>query len=123
MSNRERAGPPSGDGGVTLGDVQRTVEQGFSYMKKSMKTMKKIIVTGFADIGEFQKRLGRVKTFARQRQISKVLAYLNEHPSHSVNYAAERVFDSVPGGYPSPGALMNACRRTGVELHRGNAAD
>ena len=82
---------------------------------RSMKTVE----SGLADVGEFQRRLGRVKSHSRQRLILDVLDRLNAHPTNTVNQAAHTVFRSVPGGYPTAVALMAACHRVGVDVQVG----
>lgn len=110
---------------TTLDTLNDTVRDGFCgvnrRLQRLMKSMK-TVESGLADVGEFQRRLGRVKSYARQRQILAVLDWLNARPSNTVNQAAFAVFRNVPGGYPTPGALMAACHRTGVDIQVGRPA-
>ena len=107
---------------TTLDTLHDTVRGGFTGVNRRLKRIirsMKTVESGLADVSEFQRRLGRVKTQARQRQILAVLAWLNARPSNTVNQAAFAVFKKVPGGYPTPVALMAACHRTGVEIQVG----
>ena len=108
--------------GTTLDSLHQTVKGGFAGMNRRlariMRSMK-TVESGLADVGEFQRRLGRVKSHARQRQILGVLDWRNARPSNTVNQAAFAVFRKVSGGYPTPGALMAACHRAGVDIQVG----
>ena len=98
------------------------VQGGFSGVNRRLRRLirsMKAVESGLADVGEFQRRLGRVKSHARQRQILGVLDWLNARPSNTVNQAAFAVFRKVSGGYPTPGALMAACHRAGVDIQVG----
>ena len=108
--------------GTTLDSLHQTVKGGFAGMNRRlariMRSMK-TVETGLADVGEFQRRLGRVKSHSRQRLILDVLDRLNAHPTNTVNQAAHLVFRNVPGGYPTAVALMAACHRVGVDVQVG----
>ena len=108
--------------GTTLDSLHQTVKGGFAGMTRRlariMRSMK-TVESGLADVGEFQRRLGRVKSHSRQRLILDVLDRLNAHPTNTVNQAAHTVFRSVPGGYPTAVALMAACHRVGVDVQVG----
>lgn len=107
---------------TTLDSLHQTVKGGFAGMNRRlariMRSMK-TVETGLADVGEFQRRLGRVKSHSRQRLILDVLDRLNAHPTNTVNQAAHLVFRNVPGGYPTAVALMAACHRVGVDVQVG----
>ena len=64
------------------------VQGGFSGVNRRLRRLirsMKAVESGLADVGEFQRRLGRVKSHARQRQILGVLDWLNARPSNTVN--------------------------------------
>lgn len=46
---------------------------------------------------------------ARRHQVLRVRDTLNEHPSWTINRAAEHVFANVRGGYPSARSLAAYC--------------
>lgn len=122
MSNRERAGPPAGDGGVTLEGLHTTVKEGFGGVRRQLnriaRSMKGIEV-GLADVGEFQEKVGRAKTFVRQRQIQSVLERMNARPGESIPQAAAAAFEPLTGGYPTASALASACYRVGIGTQVG----
>ena len=68
--------------GTTLDSLHQTVKGGFAGMNRRlariMRSMK-TVESGLADVGEFQRRLGRVKSHSRQRLILDVLDRLNAH--------------------------------------------
>ena len=127
MSGDTGAGqrPAQGDA-ATIGVVHEAVVQGFSGVNRALKRISKSmknIEAGLADVGDFQRRVGRVASFVRQRQIQAVLERMSARPRDTVSQAASAVFEPLTGGYPSASALASACYRVGVKTHAGAPAD
>lgn len=117
---------PEQDGAVTIGGVHKAVVQGFLGVNKMLKNLSKSmksIEAGLADVGEFQKKIGRVLSFVRQGQILAVLERMSAHPANTVSQAAALVFKPLTGGYPSASALASACYRVGVKAQVGCPPD